>query len=158
MDYRGTGTHLRHVLDLLDAEATQIGAALVMPPDYRPRFAPPLRALAGLGPMSIRELAEAIGVTHSAASQTVAQLLKASLVTLTAGTDARQRIVSLTQRGVDLIPMIESEWEAVQTAMTSINAELSIPLDILLTEVEQAIHRRPLHERTDTRSKQQHPG
>lgn len=158
MDYRGTGTHLRHVLDLLDAEVAQIGAALGMPPDYRPRFAPPLRALSGQGPMSIRELAGAIGVTHSAASQTVAQLRKAPLVTLTTGIDARQRIVSLTQRGADLVPLIESEWEAVEAAMASINAELSMPLDILLADVEQALHRCPMRERADAQSKQQHLG
>ncbi|WP_371871428.1 hypothetical protein [Phytohabitans rumicis] len=46
--------------------------------------------------MSIRALAGAVGVTHSAASQTVAQMAKAGYVTLEPGTDARQRIVHLT--------------------------------------------------------------
>ena len=50
------------------------------------------------GPSSIRDLARAISVTHSAASQTVAQMSRSGLVTLATGADARQRIVHLTAR------------------------------------------------------------
>ena len=69
----GLGTRLRHVLDLLDGDVARVYADLGLA-DYRPRFSPVARAIAALGPSSIRDIARAIGVTHSAASQTVAQM------------------------------------------------------------------------------------
>ena len=94
----GPGTRLRHVLELLDGDVAQIYADLGLS-DYRPRFSPVVRALVQLGPSSIRDLARTIGVTHSAASQTVAQMSKCGLVALGPGADARQRIVRLTGPG-----------------------------------------------------------
>src|SRR3954471_4407864 len=89
------GTLLRHVLELLDGDVARIYRDLGLA-EYRPRFSPLVRALVAGGPAPIRDLARAVGVTHSAASQTVAQLARAGLVTLAPGEDARQRIVHLT--------------------------------------------------------------
>src|ERR1022692_5188824 len=95
--FSGFGTQLRHVLELLDGDVARFDADLGLG-DYRPRFSPVVRALVALGPSSIRDHARAISVTHSAASQTVAQMARRGLVTLQTGADARQRIVSLTAR------------------------------------------------------------
>ena len=73
--HRGLGTLMRHVLELLDADAARVYADLGVP-DYRPRYSPVVRALTELGPLSIRDLAGAVGVTHSAASQTAAQMAR----------------------------------------------------------------------------------
>src|ERR1700729_492276 len=91
----GLGTRLRHVQELLDAEVAQVYVDLGLA-DYRPRFSPVVRALVELGPLSIRDLARAIGVTHSAASQTIAQMRSRGFVVITPGEDARQRVVHLT--------------------------------------------------------------
>ena len=69
----GLGTQLRHVLDLMDGDVASVLSDLGVT-GYRPRFSPVVRALGVLGPSSIRDLAEVTGVTHSAASQTVAQM------------------------------------------------------------------------------------
>jgi hypothetical protein len=82
---------MRHVLELLDGDVARVYADLGVP-DYRPRYSPVVRALVALGPLSIRDLAGAVGVTHSAASQTAAQMARHGLLTLETGTDARQRI------------------------------------------------------------------
>src|SRR5699024_4525460 len=55
--------------------------------DLRPRFTKPLIKLARGGPMTIRALAEAIGGTHSATSQTVAAMLSAGYVRSPGGSD-----------------------------------------------------------------------
>ena len=88
---------MRHVLELLDGDVAKFDADLGLG-YYRPRFSPVVRALVALGPSSIRDLARAISVTHSAASQTVAQMSRRGLVALENGADARQRIVHLTAR------------------------------------------------------------
>ncbi len=140
------GTRLRHVLELLDGDVAKVDAALGLS-DYRPRFSPIVRTLVALGPSSIRDLARTVGVTHSAASQTVAQMARAGLVTLQPGADARQRIVRLTAEARSLLPIIAAEWAATEAAAAELNAELPMPLDEFLAAIVAAVERRPFRER-----------
>ncbi|MEV6581890.1 MarR family transcriptional regulator [Streptomyces sp. NPDC051582] len=114
---------------------------------FRPRFAPVVRALAASGPSSIRDLARATGVTHSAASQTVAQMAEEALVGFAPGADARQRIVRLTPKAESLLPMLDAEWAATTAAATQLEAELSFPLSRLVGEALDALRRRPMRRR-----------
>jgi DNA-binding MarR family transcriptional regulator len=57
-----------------------------------------VRALTALGPLPIRDLARLTSVTHSAASQTVAQMVRLDLVALGPGRDGEERIADLTDR------------------------------------------------------------
>ncbi len=141
------GTRLRHVLELLDGDVAKVYVDLGVP-EYRPRFSPIVRTLVAQGPLSVRDLATAVGVTHSAASQTVAQLTKAGFATQQPDdTDARRRIVHLTDRARDLLPVIEAEWKATTAAMAELDAELSAPLDKVLTEIIAATEHRPFRTR-----------
>jgi DNA-binding MarR family transcriptional regulator len=140
------GTRLRHLLDLLDGDVAAVYTDLGLD-GFRPRFTPVIRVLAAAGPSSIRELAHAIGVTHSAASQTVAQMAKEDLVALTPGEDARQRIVRLTPEAQRLLPTLEVEWAATTTAARALEAELSFPLSRLVDEALDALRRRPMRQR-----------
>jgi DNA-binding MarR family transcriptional regulator len=144
------GTRLRHVLELLDGDVAKVYLDLGLP-EYRPRFSPIVRTLVAEGPLSIRALAEAVGVTHSAASQTVAQLNRSGFVTLEPGTDARQRIVHLTDKTRDLLPTIEAEWQATTAALSELDEELSVPIGQLLDEVVAAVGRRSFHQRFSSR-------
>jgi DNA-binding MarR family transcriptional regulator len=142
----GLGTRLRHVLDLLDGDVARVYADLGLA-DYRPRFSPVVRAIAALGPSSIRDIARATGVTHSAASQTVAQMTRCGLVALGPGEDARQRIVRLTDTARSLLPVIDAEWAATSAAAAELDAELPVPLGEMLTAILHAVERRPMHDR-----------
>ncbi|GAA1674624.1 MarR family winged helix-turn-helix transcriptional regulator [Fodinicola feengrottensis] len=144
--HAGLGTRLRRLLDQLDADVARAGVELGLV-DYRPRFSPVVRALVADGPLSIRELAATVGVTHSAASQTVAQMERADLVTLRAGPDARQRIVRLTPKTRRMLPAIEAEWTATAAAMSTLDEELPYPLTGVVEAVFQALERRPFHDR-----------
>jgi DNA-binding MarR family transcriptional regulator len=137
---------MRHVLDLLDGDVAQFDADLGLA-DYRPRFSPVVRALVALGPSSIRDLARAISVTHSAASQTVAQMSRRGLVTLAAGADARQRIVRLTAKTESMLPTIEAEWAVTEEAIRELEAELPFPLTETLAAILRAVERRSLRQR-----------
>jgi DNA-binding MarR family transcriptional regulator len=151
------GTRLRHLLDRLDAAVGQIYADLGLP-GFRPRFTPIIRVLAASGPSSIRELAGAIGVTHSAASQTVAQLVKEDLVARVPGKDGRQRIVRLTPKAERLLPVLEAEWEATAAAATALEAELPFPLSRLVDETFAALDRRSMHQRISDALPRRSPG
>ncbi|RSD25750.1 MarR family transcriptional regulator [Amycolatopsis eburnea] len=142
----GLGTRMRHVLEILEGDVARFLADIGLD-DYRPRYSPVVRALLARGPLAIRDLAAEMRVTHSAASQTVAQMNRAGLVALEPGADARQRIVSLTAKARDLLPLIEAEWAATTEAAEALEAELPYSLRALLDAIVEALDRKPFRER-----------
>jgi DNA-binding MarR family transcriptional regulator len=142
----GLGSLLRHLLEEMDGDIATVLADLGTP-GYRPRFSPVVRALVALGPVPIRDLAEAIGVTHSAASQTVAQMRSRGFVDIGPGADARQRVVHLTAKARALLPKIEAEWAATTSAAAELDGELPFPLADLVPAIAAALARRPFRQR-----------
>ena len=139
------GTLVRNLLELLDREVEAAYAASGLA--WRPRYTPILRALLSLGPTSIKALALETGVSHSAVSQTVSQMSKDELVTLTPGSDARERIVVLTAKPETLVPALQRQWAATNTAAGQLDLELSAPLTGVLREAIAALEERPFGER-----------
>ncbi|MEU8630626.1 MarR family transcriptional regulator [Amycolatopsis sp. NPDC048633] len=142
----GLGTRMRHVLEILEGDVAKFLADIGLD-DYRPRYSGVVRALLARGPLAIRDLAAEMGVTHSAASQTVAQMSRTGLVSLEPGADARQRIVSLTEKTRELLPLIEAEWTATTEASEALEAELPYPLRGVLDAIMAALERKPFRER-----------
>jgi DNA-binding MarR family transcriptional regulator len=141
------GTLLRHLIEHLDGavEETYRRAGL----DYRPRYTPVVRALVALGPVSIRAISRRAGVTHSAASQTVSQMVRGGLAELRPGTDGRERIVALTPRAQAMLPALEGHWRAVNAAADQLDRDLSAPLSDVLVEAIAALERRPFGARIE---------
>ena len=136
---RTLGTLLRHLIDLLDAdvEGQYLDAGL----DYRPRFTPVMRLLSDEGPSLIRDIAEFAGITHSAASQTVAEMVKRGLVSSEAGKDGRERIIQLTPKGQDMMPKLRAQWAATQQAALALEQEIGLPLHDALAEAISAVEK-----------------
>lgn len=139
------GTLLRSLIDLLDGDVEAAYAAAGLA--WRPRYTPVLRVLTRLGPTSIKAIASGIGVSHSAASQTVSQMVREGLVALTPGADARERIVVLTPATEAMIPALERQQAATNAAADELDAELSAPLTEVLSEAITALHRRRFGDR-----------
>ena len=72
---------------------------------------------------------------------------RAGFVNLEPGADARQRIVSLTARTRELLPLIEAEWAATTEATEALEAELPYSLRALLDAIMEALERKPFRER-----------
>lgn len=135
------GTLVRHLLEQLDGDLEGVYAASGL--EWRPRYTPVLRVLLRLGPASIKVLAQEIGITHSAASQTVTQMAKQRLVALKPGADARERIVVLSAKARRMVPALQRQWAATNAAAAQLDAELSVPLSGLLAEAIAALNQRP---------------
>lgn len=68
--------------------------------------------------ISIKQLSEAMGCSHPAASQLVTTLKKQSLITAAPHPgDARTQMLSLTADGKKLLTQILPVWQAIQTAV-----------------------------------------
>ncbi|WP_367128213.1 MarR family winged helix-turn-helix transcriptional regulator [Saccharothrix sp. HUAS TT1] len=140
------GTRLRHLLDLLDADLARVYTDLGLP-DFRPRYTPVIQLVRARGPQSIRDLADTIGVTHSAISQTVNQMRRDNLVDLHPGDDARTRIVHLTDHAHAILPTLDAEWNATAAAVRDLDAELPHPLTDLIATTLRALGDKPLRDR-----------
>jgi DNA-binding MarR family transcriptional regulator len=142
------GTLLRHLIEKLDGAVEQSYAQSGL--DYRPRYTPVVRALIESGPASIRAISRSAGITHSAVSQTVAQMMERGLVRFEPGGDARERIVALTATAKAMIPKLQQRWQATNAAAHVLDTELSMPLSDLLREAIDALDRSSFAQRIDT--------
>jgi DNA-binding MarR family transcriptional regulator len=149
MDTRGLGTRLRHLIDLLDGDITAVYRECGLSA-YRPRFTPVIRALLALGRAPITAIAAHAGLTHSAVSQTVAEMRRGKLVTSVKGKDGRVRTIALAPAGERLLPRLEAQWEATNEAAASLDRELTIPLSTIVDEAIAALERQPFRERVRT--------
>lgn len=126
----GLGTTLRKLSDALDggvqAHYDTVGL------NFRPRFYPVARQLQPGRALSIRALAKATGVSHSAVSQTVAEMRSAGLATGSPGHDGRERLIELTETGLAACARLQALWDAVAQAAAALDAELPMPLSDLL--------------------------
>jgi len=113
----------------------------------RPRFSMALMFLDADGPMTIRRLAQECGVTHSAMSQSVSQMLMEGLVESAVGEDARSKIVSLTSRGRKAVPSLKAEWYATEAAIAELEDELPYPPSRMAADLAEAMERQPFSSR-----------
>ena len=121
----GLGTQLRHLIELLDDGVSEAHDYAGM--RFRPRYTPIVRALAGGDALTIGQLAETARISQPAATQTVAVMVKDGFVDVAPGpVDARQRVVSLSASGRDLLPRLERAWQATERAAAGLDAESAL--------------------------------
>ncbi|MFR9807352.1 MarR family winged helix-turn-helix transcriptional regulator [Pseudonocardia sp. RS010] len=138
---------LRELLAAIDAEIEDVYNARGLH-GVRPRYAYPLIRLAHTGPLTIRELAESLGRTHSAISQTLAGMRREGLIDSEPGTDARTRRITLTERGRALVPFLEAEWRATEEAVAQLDDEvMPHALSQAVTATAQALRQRSMKDR-----------
>ncbi|MFE2431649.1 MarR family winged helix-turn-helix transcriptional regulator [Streptomyces sp. NPDC059373] len=99
------------------------------------------------GPMTITELAESVGRTHSALSQKVAAMRTAGWVQTLAGDDARSKKVTLTDDARRIVGRLAAEWRATEATIADIEAEIPYPLSRVVTDIEQVLERKSFHDR-----------
>ncbi|WP_423604864.1 MarR family winged helix-turn-helix transcriptional regulator [Sphingomonas sp. MS122] len=145
METATLGTLLRHLIELLDGAVEQEYRDAGL--GYRPRYTPIVRVLMRHGPSSIREIAERAGITHSAASQTVAHMARNGLLEVSTGEDARERLVALSPLAREIVPSVERRWRATEAAARGLEAELGVPLAAVIRNAIQALDRKPFGER-----------
>jgi DNA-binding MarR family transcriptional regulator len=141
----GLGTLLRHLLDLLDGDVQRAYDDLGL--DYRPRYTPVVVALLDLGPSSIQDIAKAAHLTHSAASQTVAQMAEKGLVHVRPGHDLRRRVVHVGRKLEAMLPALRRQWADAAAAASALDAELPTGLAEVAAAAIEALERAPFRAR-----------
>ena len=73
--------------------------------------------------------------------------MAAGWVHTTAGTDARSKNVALAAKARRITARLAAEWRATEAAIAEIEAEIPYPLSRVVTDIEQALQRKSLHDR-----------
>lgn len=134
------------VLRRIDADISRIYSERQVT-GVTPRQVKPLLRLAHRGPMTIGELAAALDVTHSAASQTVSALTAAGYVRSKPGKDARTRTIALTAKGRALVPLFEAEWRATEAAIGELESEMPYKVSQIGVDLEAALSHEGFYHR-----------
>lgn len=113
----------------------------------KPTFVMELIRLHLRGPMTITELAESVGRTHSALSQKVKAMREAGLVRTTAGADARTKKITLTAKARRVVGALAAEWRATEAAVAELEDEIPYAMSRVVVDIEAALARRSFHDR-----------
>lgn len=137
---------LRHLLAAMDDDIERLYREAAIE-GLKPNWVMELIRLRLRGPMTITELAEVVGRTHSAMSQKVAAMRTAGFVATVAGADARSKKVVLTARAEAVVGRLAAEWRATEAVIAEIEEEIPYPLVRVVRDVEEVLGRKSFHDR-----------
>jgi len=141
------GTRMKRIGERLQADTQRIMDDMDVP--LQASQYPFLAALDRLGPLTIGELADAVGITQPGATRTLAQLVDLGMVTARhAPEDQRRRVISLSRKGQLVIEHAKREvWPRLEKAVADLCGELSGPLLGQLATIEDGLAALPLDRR-----------
>ena len=141
------GSRLRRIGERLQTDTQRIIDDLGVP--IQAGQFPLLAAIDRLGPLSIGELDEAVGITQPGATRSAALLIKAGLLKpKQPSDDQRRRVLSLTREGQQLAEEAKRDvWPRIENAVTDLCGALSGPLLDQLASIEDGLAHKPLYRR-----------
>lgn len=141
------GARMKRLGEWLQADTQRIMDELGAP--LQASQYPFMAALDRLGPLTVGELADAIGITQPGATRTVGQLVELGMLeSATAQDDQRRRIVSLTEDGKRLVAAAKRDvWPRIREAVADLCADLDGPLLEQLAAIEDGLAAAPLDAR-----------
>lgn len=139
------GARLRRLSAAVDAASAKVYAARGI--RFEQRWFGVINQLDMAGPMSVRELADTLGITHASVSETRKSLEGEGLITSqTDSSDTRRRVLALSPSGEALVTQLRSLWDAFDEAARQLDAEAG-GVALVLAKLERALAARPLHVR-----------
>lgn len=136
------GARLRRLSAAIDAEVHRIYAARGI--RFEQRWFGVLNQLALVGTATVRQLADALGITHASVSETRQSLENAGLVTSKPDPgDGRRRVLALSRAGTELVAELRPLWDAFDMAARELDAEAGGVTEVL-ARLEAALAQKTL--------------
>ena len=141
------GSRMKRIGEKLQADTQKIMDELGAP--LQASQYPFLAAIDRHGPLTVGELAEAVGITQPGATRTVGQLVELGMLeTAPAPGDQRRRIVTLTKEGKRLVAAAKRDvWPRISEAVADLCGSLDGPLLDQLAAIEDGLAAAPLDRR-----------
>lgn len=110
---------------------------------------PMLAALDRMGPLTVGEMALAMGLSQPGVTRSLVQLADLGVIEMRASPeDGRIRIATLTPAGQDLVVRAKAgAWPSVEAAVAEVCADLDGPLLDQLAAIESRLAATPLQQR-----------
>lgn len=139
------GALLRRLSERIDRDASRVYARLGV--TFEQRWMGVLDRLARQGPMSVKDLARDLRISHPSVSQTRSSLLAAGLVGESLDpADRRRRALHLTTEGQALVETLLPVWAALDQVGRALNAEAGDAVSVL-AKLEEAMARHSILDR-----------
>src|SRR3954469_18852450 len=139
------GALLRRLSAAIDADARRVYARFGVA--FEQRWLGTLDLLPTQGPLTVGELAGALGISHPSVSQTRSSLAKAGLIAWEADAgDRRRRRLRLTEAGADLVARLQPLWRALDSVAVRLDREAG-GVAAALRALEGVLGERPLYDR-----------
>lgn len=143
-------SRLKRLSELLMKEASELYEELGV--DFQARWFALFHALDRQGPMSVTELAEALGLSHPAIGKIAEQLIRRRLVQqYTDPLDERRRLLTLTGHGRKLRTQLAPVWSEIRGAARDLLAQAGVDLLSDVQKVEAAFSERTVMDRVRDR-------
>lgn len=141
------GTRLKRIGERLQADTQRIMHDMEVP--LQASQYPFLAALDRVGPLTIGELADAVGITQPGATRALSQLIAQGMVKARqAPEDQRRKIITLTGKGQLVVDAAKRDvWPRIENAVADLCGELSGPLLDQLAAIEDGLAAEPLDRR-----------
>jgi DNA-binding MarR family transcriptional regulator/GNAT superfamily N-acetyltransferase len=142
------GSRLKRLAERMQADVVELSASAGLP--LQPGQCPLLATLAHVGPLTIGDLAESLGISQPAVTRLAARLAELGYIVIERrGRDQRHKTVSLTESGRNVLSRAQTTFmPQVETAVRDMLRGL--PPDFLhaISELEQRLETLPLSRRT----------
>jgi DNA-binding MarR family transcriptional regulator len=114
---------------------------------FRPRFYPIVCLLLRHHVLRVSELADLCGVSQPAMTQTLSAMQREGIVETGAGTDRRERQISLTSAGRAQAERLTRLWTATARAASTLESECETPLAASVARLLVALAGKPFIDR-----------
>lgn len=151
--YLSLGSRFRRIGEKLQSDIQRLAQSEGI--DVPIPFFPALTAIQRAGSLTVGGLAEAMGVAQPGVTRNLSQMEALGLVKSSRGkADQRQRSVSLTKKGDDLVTQTHGDlWPRVRNSVAEICSGLEGPLLGQLDQLEDELARLPLDRRAAKQGK-----
>lgn len=140
------GTRLKLLNERLIQDAAKVYKSLNI--DFEPRWFAISYLLNTKSPLSITEISAELGISQPAVTQIADILIKKGYVThLKDKTDTRKRMLALSKKAKDLIPLLEPVWESFCSAHRSLFGSTGYDVLLVIEKLENALDKKDMFTR-----------
>lgn len=132
------GTRLKLLTERLIQDASKVYHVLNI--DFEPRWFAIFYLLNFKSPLSVTEIASELGITQPAVTQLADILIKKGYIThVKDKTDTRKRMLALSKKGNEMIPVLEPVWESFKESTKELFSSTGYDVLLVLTKLENAL-------------------
>lgn len=151
------GTRFRILTDRLMQDAGKIYKSLDI--DFEPRWFTVFYLLNQEPPMTITELSEKLGYSQPAVTQIVNSLLAKQLICpVKKGTDSRKKIVTVTDKGKELLLKLIPVWQDIENAVKELLDATGYDILHIIGKLESELDNKNIYSRVMEKRKDRQLG